>query len=189
MPAFHWVAIESGLEDDPKLLSFARSLRVKRETAFWYVYRWRVLVVQQGEHLTGSLPKKYSAQDIASFIDFPGEPRRLVAAMKKAGFLAYKKGRGFFYPGWTDTVTGEYAARREDDRARKLKEREARRLRALPVQAAVVDVLGWSVDASADRPRTSSGHPEESNEGRTPDRPPDSPPAGGPSWLTKDGRG
>lgn len=191
MPAFHWVAIESGLEDDPKLLSFARSLRIKRETAFWYLYRWRVLVVQQGEHLTGSLPKKYSAQDIASFVDFPGEPRRLVSAMKMAGFLGYKKGRGFFYPGWTGTVTGEFAARRVGDRARKLREREERRLLQRPVQAPVVDVIGWSVDVPGDRPRTAPGHPEGSNE-ESPDRPPDSPPAGGAlladerwGWLMK----
>lgn len=72
MRAFNYVAIESGLEDDPKLLSMTRTLGVKREAAFWYVYQWRVLVVQQGMPLTGALPKRYSAQDIASFVEFRG---------------------------------------------------------------------------------------------------------------------
>jgi hypothetical protein len=182
VPAFNWVAIETGLEDDPKLLSFARALKVKRETAFWYVYRWRVLVVLQGTHLTGAMPKKYTAQDIASFVEFRGDACRLVNAMKTAGFIGYKKGRGFFYPGWTDTVTGEYAARREDDRVRKVREREERRMRPLIVQARALDMPGPSVDASLDRPRTSNGNPES-------DAPPVPPLSGGHPWLTRDGNG
>jgi hypothetical protein len=180
MPALNFVAIESGLEDDPKLLSLAKVLGVRREVAFWYVYRWRVLIVQQGMHLTGSLPKKYTAQDIAAFVEFRGVPHRLINAMKTAGFLGCKSG-GFFYPGWKDTVTGDFAADREDDRLRKRREREERRGRPPVVLDRAPDVPGTSTDASLDRARMSDGNPEERNETSEVGSPPGPPRSGGSS--------
>jgi hypothetical protein len=130
-------------------------------------------------HLTGSLPKKYTAQDLASFVDFRGTPRRLINAMNEAGFLSYKKGRGFYYPEWKDTVTGDFAAQKEDQRLRKVKERAERKKGPPLVSGQAPDVLGTSRDASLDQPRASDGHPEERNQGSISDRPPEPPHAGG----------
>lgn len=181
MPAFNFVAIESGLEDDPKLLSMAKVLGVKREAAFWYVYRWRVLIVQQGMYLTGSLPKKYTAQDLASFVDFRGAPRRLIDAMKEAGFLSYRKGCGFFYPAWKDTVTGDFAADKERRRIGKAKKRADLKDGPPIVPGQAPDVPETSRDASPDQPGTSHGHPEERNERSEVGGPPGPPRAGGSS--------
>jgi hypothetical protein len=104
----------------------------------------------------------------------------LIDAMKETGFLAFKRGRGFFYPGWKETITGLYAARREGDRVRKDRERRERQTGVATVHAHAQDVRGRGVDASADSPRTSLGNPGERKE-QSLSEPPDPPPAGGDS--------
>src|SRR4051812_36853863 len=98
MPALNFVAADDGLEEDPKLRTLAKILKERRSTAFWWVMRWQRLILQKGNHLSGALPKTYTAHDIATFLDFNGPPHRLIDAMKRQGYLSFKKGRGFCYP-------------------------------------------------------------------------------------------
>jgi hypothetical protein len=189
MAALNFVAVEDGLEDDPKLLGLAQLLKEHRSRGVWYVVMLRRLILRCGNHLTGSLPKNYTGEDVAAFLEFKGAPRRLVDAMKKQGYLSFKKGRGFFYPAWVNTITGQYARRREEDRLRKEKERRHGRGHHVGPSS---DVLGLSSDEPTDGPRTSVGHSIGRKQGSSSDLPPDPPPAGGASladarweWLSK----
>jgi len=87
MAALNFVAAEDGLEEDPKLLGLARILKVPRGMAFWYVLRWQRLILRRGNHMLGSLPKNFRAEDVAGFLEFRGNPRRLIDAMKKQGLV------------------------------------------------------------------------------------------------------
>ena len=178
MAALNFVAADDGLEDDPKVQTLARLLKVSRPMAFWFVIRWQRLILQRGNHVMGSLPKNYTGDDIAAFLDFKGGARRLTDAMKKQGFLSFKKGRGFFYPGWSDTTTGRYASRREEDRLwHEQKRKEGRSSVARPS----ADVVRPSADTSSDGRTTSSRHPIVRKEETSAELPPDPPPPGGPS--------
>jgi len=178
MAALNFVAAEDGLEDDPKLRGLAKTLRVPRPMAFWFVMRWRRLILARGNHLSGFLPKNYAKHDIAAYLEFSGDAERLVDAMKSQGFMACKKGRGYFYPEWRDTITGRYAHRRELDRLAHDQKRQA--TRAAPGRQSD-DVGRRSVDTPADGRTTSSEDQRGSNEGNGAGRPPDPPPAGGDS--------
>ena len=176
--ALNFVAIDDGLEDDPKLLTLARILKVPRPMAFWFVFRWLRLILQKGNHISGSLPKSYTGADVATFLEFKGDPRRLIDAMKRQGYVSFKKGRGFFYPGWKEGTTGHYAFKRAEDRIRKEEERRSRRETVVRPSA---DVLGSSSNRPQDSPRTINGQSTGRNEGSSSDLPPLAPPAGGDS--------
>jgi len=192
MAALNFVAAPDGLEEDPKLQMLARILKVSRPMAFWFVMRWQRLILRSGNHLSGALPKNYKADDIAAFLEFPGGGQRLVAAMKRQGYLGYKRGRGFYYVGWPETITGRYASRREEDRLWHEKSRRRERATKGRPPAAVLrladnvarpsdDVVRLTDDASADRPATSPRSSTGKNEGIKSDGPPDPPPEGGAS--------
>jgi len=176
MAALNFVAAEDGLEEDPKLLGLARILKVPRGMAFWYVLRWQRLILRRGNHMLGSLPKNFRAEDVAGFLEFRGNPRRLIDAMKKQGYASFKKGRGFFYPAWKETTTGHYAHRREDDRIR---HEVLRRERRSATDRRSDDVGGTSADASADHPMTSAEDQTGRKQGSNSAGPPDPPPSGG----------
>jgi hypothetical protein len=178
MPALNFVAAEDGLEDDPKLLGLARLLKVPRAIAFYYVMRWQRLILHRGNHSLGSLPKSYTADDIAGFLGHKGDPNRLTLAMKKQGYLSYKKGRGYFYPAWKDTTTGRYACKRERDRLWHERQRTGARS---AVERPSADVDRPSSDASAERLTTSERHQTGRNEESRSGLPPNPPPAGGAS--------
>jgi hypothetical protein len=180
MAALNFVAADDGLEEDPKLLTLGRILKVPRSTAFWFVMRWQRLILQKGNHLSGTLPKSYTAADIATFLDFTGDPRRLVDAMKRQGYLSFKKGRGFCYPAWRETTSGRYACRREEDRLRKETERRNGRS---AVAGPSAGVLGPSSDGRRVGPKTVEGQSTERKQGSTTDLPPDPPPGGGDSFA------
>jgi hypothetical protein len=174
--ALNFVAAEDGLEDGPKLLALARELKVSRAEAVFYVLRLRRLVLHEGNHLTGALAKNYTAADLAAFLECRCKPSRLVEVLKRACFLGWRKGRGFFYPDWKHTITGQYAHERESDRlwhAQKRKEnRDGRQTSP--------DVARPSDDASADSRPTSNRILEEGRkEGEN--RPPGPPRPGGAS--------
>jgi hypothetical protein len=171
MAALNFVAVEDGLEEDPKLGTLQRILKVERPTAFWYVVRLRRLILHHGNHLTGALPKRFSDDDIASFLEFSGRPRKLVDALKRQGFLGRRSGRGYAYPDWLGTITGRYASQRESDRLYHEKQRVERRRSG--------DVGRQSDDASADSRATSSDIPGSRNKERNPAGPPVPPPEGG----------
>jgi hypothetical protein len=185
----NFVAVDDGVEDDPKLLALAQALKVPRSTAFWWWFRWNRLIVHKGNHLSGSLPKTYGAVDIAAFLEFRGSARRLIDAMKKHGWIVFKKGRGFSYPSWTETTTGRYAHRREGDRLYRERQRADSRASAF---AQSDDVGRQSADTQADGRATSTRQSEGRNQGRISDLPPDPPPSGGDSvadarweWLNQ----
>ena len=190
MAALNFVAADDGLEDDPKLLTLARLLKVSRPMAFWFVMRWQRLILDRGNHVSGSLPRNYTADDIAAYLEFKGGARRLIEAMKMQGYLSFKKGRGFFYPAWDDTTTGRYAHRREEDRIwHEDKRKQQRRSSAVRPSS---DVVRQSADTSADGLTTSSRQPTGRKEESSGERPPDPPPAGGASladtrwdWLER----
>lgn len=169
------MAAEDGLEENPKVKTLAKLLREGRRDAFWYVMMWRRLVVHAG-NAAGALPRNYTADDVAAFLDFSGDARRLVRAMKATGFIGYRKGRGFFYPGWKTTTTGSYVSKRDDERVRKAREREERRR---TVQGPSADVQGQTADASADGPRTNHGQTDIKKESKGRGAPPPIPPPGG----------
>jgi hypothetical protein len=188
MSALNFVAIEDGLEDDPKLLGLGKLLRVDRPHAVWYVLRLRRLILRSGDHIHGSLPKNITADDIASFLEFEGNSRRLVDALKRQGYLGYKKGRGFHYPAWKDTTTGRYVCRREEDRRWHERDRQEKRSMLRPSG----DVRRESSEPSSDGLPTSERIRIASNETSGAERPPEPPPAGGGSsaderwaWLEK----
>jgi hypothetical protein len=142
------------------------------------VLRLQRLILRRGNHLVGSLPRDFRAEELASFLAFKGKARRLIEGMKKQGFLGFKKGRGFYYPGWKDTITGRYAHRREEDRSR---HEAVRRERQSAVRRRSDDVRGQSADASTDGPGTSTDDQTGRNQPSISGRPPDPPPAGGAS--------
>lgn len=174
------MAAEDGLEENPKVKALAKLLRERRRDAFWYVMMWRRLVVHQG-NAAGALPRNFTPDDVAAFLDFPGDARRLIRAMKATGFIGYRKGRGLFYPSWKITTTGSYVSKRDDDRVRKLRDREERRRQnAGDVPGPSADVHGRSEDASADGPRTVHGRSDIKKESKGREAPPPTaPPAGG----------
>ena len=170
--ALNFVAAEDGLEDDPKVLAFARHLKTSRALAFWFVMRWRRLIVHVGNVLTGALPKSYTVDDVAAFLEWTGKPAALFSAMKLAGFATWKRGRGLVYPGWPATVTGHYASIRERERRRKDENRKNRGADSPRTGG------GQLAGGGADSPRTGGGDLTLRNEVSA-ERPPDPPPAGG----------
>jgi hypothetical protein len=142
--SLNFVAAEDGLEEDPQLLGVARALKVPRSEAYWFVMRLRRFVLNYGNHLTGAIAKKYGSEDIAAYLDWRGRADKLVDALRHAGYLGFKKGRGFFYPGWDQTITGYYAHRREADRRWHEADRKKRR------NDGRANIDGASADASAD---------------------------------------
>ena len=111
--ALNFVAAEDGLEDGPKFLTLARLLKGPRALAFWVLMRLRRLIVNEGNALTGSLPKNYGPSDIAAFLEWSGRPQVLITSLKTTGFLGFRRGRGFFIPAWEKTTTGSYVIDRE----------------------------------------------------------------------------
>lgn len=178
MAALNFVAADDGLEEDPKLLTLAVLLKVPRSTAFWYVMRWQRLILRSGNHVSGSLPKSYTSTDVAAFLDFKGDPRRLIDAMKRQGYIAFKKGRGFFYPAWRETTTGRYAHRREGDRLYRERQRTESRS---TVGRPSADVVRLSADSQGDGRTTSQRQSIGTKQGNSSDLPPDPPLAGGAS--------
>jgi hypothetical protein len=138
--------------------------------------RLRRLVLMTGNHLSGFLPKNYGSNDIAAYLEFEGSAQRLIDALKKQGYLGYKKGRGFFYPRWSELTTGRYACRRERDR---LSKEQKRRSGKSDDRGPLADFRPASADASTNGRTTSSEDPTGRNEGSNPELPPDPPPAGG----------
>ena len=169
MAALNFVAVEDGLEEDPKIVSLARILRTSRALAVWYVVRLRRMVLRHGNHITGSLPKNFNDEDLASFLDFDGRAHTLVVALKRQGYLAKKSGRGFLCPDWENTITGRYAGSRERDRLWHEKHRKER---------LSDDVGRQSLDASADS-RTTSAEIQTGRKKGSLETPPCPPPKGG----------
>lgn len=170
--SLNFVAAEDGLEDGPKFLKLARILKVPRSAAFWSLMRLRRLIVNEGNGITGALPKTYDAEDIAVFLEWPGRSAALVAAFKATGFLSFRRGRGFFYPGWQQTVTGSYAHAREkvreaDRRRKRGGERENGEKTSGGIPA---DSAGIHVESGGETPE--SRHKGSKDSGGTPPNPP-----------------
>lgn len=177
--ALNFVAAEDGLEEDPKILTLARMLKVDRAHAFWFVMRWRRLVVNAGNPISGSLPPNYTTDDLAAFLDWSGRPTALTSALKSTGFLGLRRGRALFYPCWGQTITGQYASYRERERQRKEEDRIERKSGRGTSADGARNVRGQGADASADSPRTGAGNLRSINKGPSADAPPTPPPAGG----------
>lgn len=170
MPALNFVAVEDGLEEDPKIGTLGRMLHVSRALAVWFVIRLRRMVLHHGDHISGVLPKHFTDEDIASFLEFEGRAKTLVAALKRQGYLGRRSGRGYFYPDWENTITGRYTSQRERDRVWHEQERQKRQSN---------DVGRQSDDTSADSRTTSADIQTGRKEGRESGRPPAPPPSGG----------
>lgn len=185
--SLNFVAAEDGLEDGPKFLKLARLLKVPRGMAFWCLLRLRRLLVNEGNLFSGALPQNYDSMDLAAFLEWRGKPGTLIAALKETGFLGFRRGVGFFLPGWALTVTGSYAIDRENRRtADRDRKREAR-------GGGLGEQIG---NVSSGRPADTRGRPAESvenleiKEGRTSDGTPPTPPLrGGTHSLTRVGNG
>jgi hypothetical protein len=168
-----FVAIRVGRSNDPReTLSIARELKCSRATALGYVALWEELILEVGDAVSGRLPKGYSATHVAAKLDFDGPPRRIVEVLKSAGLLAQQR-TTLLHPYWRQSVTGQYAKDRADQREywRGLKAKQ-RAEHGRP----------------GDVPGTSPGIPETSHEtadikaernGITGASPPPSPPPGG----------
>jgi hypothetical protein len=172
MAALNFVAVEDGLEESPKIGTLSRMLRVKKSDAVWFVIRLRRMVLNHGNHITGSIPRQFTDEDIASFLDFDGRAKALIVQLKRQGYLVRKAGRGYFYPDWENTITGRYASQRERDRLWHERDRKNRRSN---------DVGRQSNDTSADSRTTSSDIQTGRKEGRKSADTPLSAPQGGPS--------
>lgn len=119
-----FVAIEVNLLGDPKLRGMARRLKIPRVQAIGHLALLRELVLTRGTG--GGVLKGYTADEIAEFVEWPKSTTTIVEAFKGAGVLVARRGT-FLYPGWAETITGDYANRRASlrryDRDRKREER------------------------------------------------------------------
>ena len=170
MASLNFVAVEDGLEENPKIKTLSRLVRVPRGMAVWFIVRLRRMILDHGDHITGVLPKRFSDEDIASFLEFDGKSSVLVESLKRQGYLKRKSGRGFIYPDWQNTITGRYASQRERDRAWHEKERSNRRS---------ADVVTTSSDTCTDGRPTSADIQTGRKKGRESSLPPVPPPQGG----------
>jgi hypothetical protein len=171
--ALNFVAAEEGLEDSPELIQLARELKVPRSEAFWFVMRVRRLVILSGNMRTGALSRTHTPSRIAGFLEWSRSPTRLISALKQASFLKSRKGRGFFYVNWGDTITGRYARRREIDRIR--------HERANDLRGASVEIPRNVRGASAEPLHHSEGNRDKASKQGAGDRPPGPPQPGGAS--------
>lgn len=117
-----YVALELGFWDDPIHLSFARAIGEPR-TGVHYIARLREFVLAHGKR--GHLPARYDGDALTAGLGYQGKTRRFIEAMKRARLLVFRRGRGFSYVDWSQTITGQYELEREADAARKRKERAA----------------------------------------------------------------
>jgi hypothetical protein len=170
MASLNFVAVEDGLEENPKVKTLSRLIHVPRSMAVWFIVRLRRMILDHGNHITGVLPKRFNEEDVASFLEFDGKATILIASLKRQGFLRRKSGLGFIYPDWQNTITGRYACQRERDRLWHEKDRSNRRSD---------DVGRRSSDTPNDSRTTSDDIQTGRKEGRESGRPPVPPPKGG----------
>ena len=144
-----FVAVRVGRSNDPReVLGLARDLRVSRAQALGFVVLWEELILEVGDARTGRV-RGYAADHIAGKLGWEGQPKKLIAALARAGLIASQRGV-WFHPYWRQSITGQYAITkadfREQDRKRKADYRK-----------------GSKEDAgtSEDVPRTSTGRPED----------------------------
>lgn len=108
-----FVAIRVGRSNDPReVLGLARELKIGRATALGYLALWEEFILEVGDAFTGRV-KGYAAPHIAAKLDWPGSPRRLIDALKRAGVLATHRGV-FLHPYWLQSITGQYARDRAE---------------------------------------------------------------------------
>jgi hypothetical protein len=111
-----FVAIRVGRSMDPlEVLGPARELKISRALALGYLALWEEMILELGDAINGRLPKKYGAAQIAAKLDFPGRPRAIVEALRRAGVLGTYKGV-FMHAYWRQSVTGQYASERAEQR-------------------------------------------------------------------------
>lgn len=119
MSATLFVAAEVGFWNNPKTLTFARTVR--KPDAGSMILRLREFFLLHGQG--GVLPRNFDAEDIATGVGWNGKPHIVVNALVRIGVLQRRRGR-WIYPGWADTVTGFWEEKKLKDRSRKERERE-----------------------------------------------------------------
>jgi hypothetical protein len=152
-----FVAVEVGLRHDPKVLGLAKRLRIHPQHAVGIVATWREMVLTRGTGI--GVVRGYSRSELAAFVDWPGEPGRVIDALKGAGMLVMRR-QAFVHPSWSETTTGSYAHHKSGERERKATERALRReweamhpAEPWPGLERARELIGQS----ADSPRTEGG--------------------------------
>jgi hypothetical protein len=153
-----FVAIPVGQSNDPReVLGLARELKISRATALGYVALWQEMILERGDAMTGTL-KGYSPMHVAEKLGYEGSPKKLLEAMKRAGWVTSHRGT-FKFPGWKQSATGEYAKnraeRREWERWRKAEQRRKQREAELAGDGGQNNVQ----DVPGDVPGTTVGRP------------------------------
>lgn len=140
-----FVAIRVGRGGDPKeVQGLADDLKVAPATALGYVVLFEEFFFEVGDALTGRIVG-YSIKHLARKLGWPGQPRRLADALKDAGLLRLQRNT-LIHAYWRESITGQYARQRAEQReADRLRKRRARN-RGAPGE-----------DVSGDVTRTSGG--------------------------------
>ncbi len=111
-----FVAVPVGYSNNvPETRRLARLLKCSRATALGYLIMWHELFLTEGDAKKGTLTG-FTAEDIAEQLDFPGSrPRKLLDSLRAIGVAGTHR-KTIKFPGWLNTITGEYAARKVEDR-------------------------------------------------------------------------
>lgn len=135
-----FVAVPVGHADDEKeILGLAADLKIHRAQALGYWVMWKELMLRRGDARRGVL-KDFEAAHIAARLGHSNIPK-LLAALKRAGLLATQR-KTFRDPTWSESITGQYAMRKAEDRETWARQKAAQRAAA---QASVLGSNGADV--------------------------------------------
>lgn len=141
-----FVAIRVGRGQDPReVLGLADDLKVARATALGYVALFEEFILEVGDAMSGRVVG-YGVKHLAVKLGWTGSARQLADGLKEAGLLRLQGRNTLIHPYWRETITGQYARQRAEQReADRLRKRRARN-RGAPGE-----------DVSGDVTRTSGG--------------------------------
>jgi hypothetical protein len=153
-----FVAVRVGRGQDPReVLGLADDLKIAPAHALGFVTLWEEFVLEVGDALSGRVVG-YSVKHLAVKLGWRGNLRRLSDALREAGLLLIKRNT-LIHPYWRESVTGQYARQRAE-------QREADRLRKRRARNRTGDPAVSGADASGDVTRTSGGQLRDSGGGR-----------------------
>jgi len=177
-----FVAVPLGRLDDPReVIDLADALKIHPAQALGYLVRLDAFVLKFGDAYTGKV-KGYTSRHLAVELGHEGKPDKLVAALKKIKVLSVHRGT-IGIVAWRESITGQYAARKAQDRddwaRQKVAQRAAARASALAAAGAPVvhpdvhPVSTWTGGGHPPAVHLDGGQKERKGQGRT--DPPDPP--------------
>ena len=170
-----FVAVPVGRSQNVKeILGLAAELKIPRAQALGYRVLFEELILSDGDARTGTV-KGYTVAHLVTHLGHKGDGRKLVEALKRAGWFAMHRNT-FKLVDWADSITGQYAARKAEDRETWRRQKQAQKA------AAAAAALGSNgVDVHLDSTWNGGGRPPvfqvENGQKERKDSTPDHPPA------------